>query len=220
MVWKMTWGIWQIFCRALKIGILMGFFNPKLKRYELKIQRNHLPWLWRTTQNLKRKWLVISKLTWGIWQILTWALEVWKVFILMGSFWAKCILFELKKYTGVIFQDTEEGCKIWRGIDLSFQNWHKEFDKFWPEHSKVSKSFSLIVSFWRKYILFELKKYRGVIFHDIEEWCKIWRKTDLLLGKWHEEFGKFSPEHSKVSKLELWWDPFAQSRKCMTLKFA
>ena len=24
-----------------------------------------------------------------------------------------------------------------------------------------------------KHILFELKKYRGVIFHDTEEWCKI-----------------------------------------------
>ena len=97
VVWKMTWGIWQIFCRALKIGILMGFFNPKLKRYELKIQRNHLSWLWRTTQNLKRKWLVISKLTWGIWQILTWALESLKSSILMCSFWVKYILFELKK---------------------------------------------------------------------------------------------------------------------------
>ena len=39
------------------------------------------------------------------------------------------------------------------------------------------------------------------------------------LVAWHEEFGKFSPEHSKLSKLELWWDPFGQSRKCMTLKF-
>ena len=34
-----------------------------------------------------------------------------------------------------------------------------------------------------------------------------------------EKFGKFSPEHLKVSKLELWWDPFVQSRKDMTLKF-
>ena len=49
--------------------------------------------------------------------------------------------------------------------------------------------------------------------------AKFEKKTDLLLGKWHEEFGKFWPEHSKVSKLELSWDPFAQSRKCMTLKF-
>ena len=71
------------------------------------------------------------------------------------------------------------------------------------------------------YILFQLKIYRVVvvIFHDIEKWYKIWRKTDLLLGKWHEEFDKFSPEHSKVSKLELWWNPFVQRRKCMSLKF-
>ena len=41
---------------------------------------------------------------------------------------------------------------------MSFQNWHKEFDKFWPEHSKVSKHFTLISSFWAKYILFEVKK--------------------------------------------------------------
>ena len=74
-------------------------------------------------------------------------------------------------------------------------------------------------SFWPTYIMFELKKYRRVIFHDTEEWCKIWRKTDLWFGKWHEEFGKFSPEHSKVSKLGLWWGPFVQSRKCMSLKF-
>ena len=38
-------------------------------------------------------------------------------------------------------------------------------------------------------------------------------------AEWHEEFGKFSPEHSKVSKLGLWWDPLIQSRKYMGLKF-
>ena len=115
--------------------------------------------------------------------------------------------------------ENEEWCKIWRGIDLSFQNWHKEFDEFWLEHLKVSKIYTLMGCFWPKYIMFELKKYRGVIFHDTEEWCKIWRKTDLWFGKWHEEFGKFSPEHLKVSKLGLWWDSFVQSRKCMSLKF-
>ena len=123
----------------------------------------------------------------------------------MGFFWAKYILFELRKYSGVVFHETEEGYKIWRGIDSSFQNWHKEFDKIWPEHSKISKIFILMGSFWAKYILFELKKYRGVIFHDIEEWCKIWRKTVLLHGKWHEEFCKFSWEHLRVSKLEFWY---------------
>ena len=78
---------------------------------------------------------------------------------------------------------------------------------------------TLISSFPTKYIMFDLRKYRGVMFHDTEEWCKIWRKTDLWFGKWHEEFGKSLPEHSKVSKLGLWWDPFLQSRKYMSLKF-
>ena len=47
------------------------------------------------------------------------------------------------------------------------------------------------------------EKYRGVIFHDTEEWCKIWRKLDLCFEKWQEKFGKFSPEYLKVSKLGL-----------------
>ena len=43
--------------------------------------------------------------------------------------------------------------------------------------------------------------------------------TDLWFGKWHEEYGKFSPEHLKVSKLGFWWDPLIQSWKSMSLKF-
>ena len=33
-----------------------------------------------------------------------------------------------------------------------------------------------------------------------------------------DEFGKFSTEHTKFSKLGLSLDPFIQSRKCMSLK--
>ena len=110
-------------------------------------------------------------------------------------------MFELKKYRGVIFHETEERYNIWRGIDLPLQNWHKEFDKIWPEHSKVSKIFILMGSYWAKYILFELKKYRGIIFHETEEGYKIWRGIDLSFQNWHKEFDKFWPEHSKVSKM-------------------
>ena len=46
--------------------------------------------------------------------------------------------------------------------------------------------------FWPKYVMFELKKYRGVMFNDTEDWRNIWKKTDLCFKKWHEEFGKFS----------------------------
>ena len=136
--------------------------------------------------------------------MLTWALEVSKIFILIGSFWAKYMLFEVKKYRQVIFHETEEGSKIWRGIDLSFQNWHKEFDKSWAEHSKVSKVFTLIGSFRAKYILFEVKKYRRVIFHENEEGCKIRRGIDLSFRNWFKEFDKFWPDHSKVWKIFIW----------------
>ena len=93
------------------------------------------------------------------------------------------------------------------GNDFLFQKW-QEFGKFWPEHLKVSKICTLIDSYCGRYLAFDLKVYREVVFHHTEEWSKIWRKTDLWYGKWHEEIGKFSPEHSKVSKLGLWWDPF------------
>ena len=143
-------------------------------------------------QNLKRNWLVVSKLTWGIWLILPRALENLKNFQFNALLLSKVFIVWGKKVQSSYLS------WHWRMIQnlvrnqLSFQNYHEEFDKFWPEHS---------------YILFELKKYRGVIFHGTEEWCKIRRKTDLWFEKWHEKFGKFSPERLKVSKLVPWWDP-------------
>ena len=148
--------------------------------------------------NLKRNWLAISKLMRRIWRILTRALESLKTFHFN-------VLLLCKVY--IVWANKVQRSSLswhWKGIDLSFQNWHKKFDKFWPEHSRVPKFFTLMDSFWAEYIFLELKKYRGVISHDTEEWCKIWRKINLLFGKWHEEFSKFSPEHSKVSTLGLW----------------
>ena len=86
---------------------------------------------------------------------------------------------------------------------MLFQNW-QEFGEFLSEHSKVLKICTSIGSLHEKYVMFDLKKYIGVIFHGTREWCKIWRKTDLWFGKQHEEFGKFSPEHLKVGTQN--WD--------------
>ena len=59
-------------------------------------------------------------------------------------------MYGLKIYGGVMSHDNEEWCKNRRGIDLSFKNWAKGFDKFWPEHSKVSKICTLMGSFYPK----------------------------------------------------------------------
>ena len=116
---------------------------------------------------------------------------------LISSFSWKYIKFQLKKYRGITSHDTEKLCKIWRKTDFLFQKW-QEFGEFWSEHSKVSKICTLMGSFWPRYMMLELKKYRGVIFYGTQEWFKIWRKTDFWLEKWHEEFSEFLPEHLNV----------------------
>ena len=150
---------------------------------------------------------------------MTWALKSLKKFYFNSLLFSKVYVVWAKKYRGVILHETEEGYKIWRGTDL-FQNWQKEYDKFWTEHSKVSTSSTLMGSFWAKYIYIAWTKkversYLSRHWRVMQNLKKNW----LVAWRWHEEFGKFSPEHWKVSKLELWWNPFAQSRKCVTLKF-
>ena len=118
VVSKLTWGIWWILTRTLESLTKFHFDVLHLSKVYIvwakKVQRSYPSWNWRGKQNLERNRLVISKLTYGVWQILIWALKkVSKMFTFMGSFWAKYILFELKKYREVIFHETEEGYKIW-----------------------------------------------------------------------------------------------------------
>ena len=87
---------------------------------------------------------------------------------LIGSFCWKYIRFQLKKYRRVMSHDTEEWCKIWIKPDLLFPKW-QEVSEFWSEHSKVSKICILIGPFRSKYITFDLKKYRWVVFCDTEK---------------------------------------------------
>ena len=92
-------------------------------------------------ENLKRNWLVVSKLTWGIWRILTRALENLKNLHFNGlllnkvyNVWAK------KKHRGVLLDGTEYWCIIWMKTNLRFQKWHEEFSKFSLEHFRKSKN--------------------------------------------------------------------------------
>ena len=132
-------------------------------------------------QTLKRNWLVVSKLAWWIWRILTRAIKSLKIFRFNGIHLSKECIAWAKKLQRSYLSGQWSGPQLWREIDLSFQNWYEEFDKFWPEDSKVSPIFTLMSSSWKKY-MFELKKYRGLISHEIKEWCKTWRKTDRCFG--------------------------------------
>ena len=103
-------------------------------------------------QKVKRNWLISSKLTWGIWRILTRALENLKDLHFTRLLLTKLyIMFELKRYRGVKFDGTEYWCKIWRKNDLCFQKRHEEFSKFLPEHVRKSKNWNfdgVLLSKW------------------------------------------------------------------------
>ena len=122
-------------------------------------------------------------------KIFTRALESLKIGILMRSFNPKLKKYEYKIQRGVISHDNEEWRKTLRGIDLSRGS---EFEWILIRALESLKNFHFSTLLLSKYMLFELKKYWGVIFHDTEEGYKIWIKTHLLLGKWHEEFGNLA----------------------------
>ena len=89
-----------------------------------------LTWHWRMIKSLKENWIVVSKMTWRIWRIFTTALQSLKIGTFMGYFYPSKKIHELKIYRGVICQDISEWCKLWRRIDLLFQNWLRNLTNF------------------------------------------------------------------------------------------
>ena len=95
------------------------------------------------TQNLKRNWLVSSKLTWGIWQILTRALENLKNLHFNGlllnkvyNVWAKKSIEELC-LMALNTDTTFEG-----KLTCAFKNDMRNYSKFSPEHVWKSKNWN------------------------------------------------------------------------------
>ena len=90
-----------------------------------------------------------------------------------------------------------------------------DFDKTSPSKYHISdfrfhQICTLMGSFCWKCIKYQLKKYRGVISHDTEEWCKIWRKTDLLIQN-DKNLMNVDLSTRTVSKGCTWLVPLMQS---------
>ena len=178
--------IWWIFIRALKSlkNLHFDWFlawkvcNAWSKKSTEKLSFMTLG----SDVKFEGNWLLLSKMTWGIWEIFTRALESLKIGTLMGFFCSKLKMYELKTYVKWTYASRQ-----WRMMQKLKRNWlvswHLEFDQFWFDYSKISKICTLIGCLWPKYIMFELKKYRGVMFDCIEYWYKIWRKTDFHFQK-------------------------------------
>ena len=111
-------------------------------------------------------------------RLLTGQVKFHQMCTLIGYFCWKYIKFQLKK--------------VWRKYVSWYQRVVQNLKKklffvskmtriwceFWLICTKKSEIFALwLIPFLAKYTTLDLKKYKGVIFHDIEESCKIWRKT-------------------------------------------
>ena len=63
--------------------------------------------------------------------------------------------------------------KFEKELTYQFKNWHTEFNKFSPKHSKISQICTLMGYFWPKYIIIELRNYRGNMFDGTQDWYKV-----------------------------------------------
>ena len=88
-------------------------------------------------------------------------------------------------------------------------------------HQITQKSENLfsMSSFCPKYARSELQKYRGVIFHDTEEWCKIWINPELVVLKMAWGIWWTFIRAPKNLKIFYWWALFCPRYTVSVRKF-
>ena len=214
---KLTWDIWRIVTQALKRLKRLHFnrllLNKVYNVWAKKVPKSHFSWHSRGMRNLKKTDLWFGKSQEEFTKFLPEHLRVSKLELWWGLF------IQILKCMIMCFTTIKNNTNFEEELTCRFKIDMRNFYKFWPGHSKVSKICTSMDSFWAKYIISELKKYRGFMFHHIEDWCKFEEKLTCGLENDIEEFGKFLPGHLNVSKLGLWWNTVIQSKKLLSWKF-
>ena len=156
--------------------------------------KNHREFMSQSTKDWyktrKKNWFFVSKVPTLCW-ILTWALEIFKFPLWLVPFGQSIKHFTKKTPEELSFMTLISDANFGEELTCSFKIDMRNLTLFDPSTRK-SQKIILMGFFWPKNIMLELKKYRGVLFDRTEDWCKIWRKTDLCFQKWHEELSKFS----------------------------
>ena len=79
-------------------------------------------------------------------------------------------------YRRVISHETEEWSKLWKETDSLYEKWHGKFGVFECEQWKIWKFTLWWASFVEMYVMFVLKKYRGVA---------LWKMTYGFRNLWN-----------------------------------
>ena len=101
--------------------------------------------------------------------------------------------------------------KLKENLTCSFKYDMRSLVNFHPS-TQTSKNFTSMGYFCLKYVRFELKKYRGVVFHGSERWCKIWINLDLVVSIMAWGIGwTFIRAPKNLKNCTLVWVLFVQS---------
>ena len=165
--------IWRSFkwtVESLKFCTLMVCLSKSYKVSVKRLQKSYLSWHWSVMLNLKINWLLVSNTTQGICWIFTQQLKSLKI-LLDGLFCPKYARFELKKYRGVIFYDTEQWCKIWINPEFVVSKIAWGIGCTLIRVLESLKHCTLMGSFCLKH-MFQLENYRGIMYNGPEGCCK------------------------------------------------
>ena len=134
--------------------------------YEPKIQRGVSCVMTMKKDAKFEKELTSSKLAWGIYQILTWALNNLK-----NLHFNRLLLTKVYNAEELRLMALKINKKIWRKTVVS------QMVKIWWILIWALKSLKNLHFDWSFPVMLDLKKYSGVIFHNIRDWSRIWHKT-------------------------------------------
>ena len=99
------------------------------KYLDEKVQKSYVSWHWKVMQSLKKNWLLVPKITWGIWWVLMQALASMKICTLMCYFLSIAYKVSAKNSREELSQDTKKWSKLWKKTDFLIKNW-EGFGKF------------------------------------------------------------------------------------------
>ena len=147
-----------------KVWKIVHWWAPLSKKYNFSVktfQRNYVSWHWKLMQILKENWHVAWKRS----------VKGLEMYTLIRSFCPKHIKFRWKNTEDLCFLALKSDAKLKEKLTLSFENDMRNLVNFYPTTQKP-KNFTSMGNFCPKYMRFELKKYRGVIFMKLK-WCKM-----------------------------------------------
>ena len=144
------------------------------------------------TQNLRKNWLVVWKVTWGIWEILTRAIESLKIATLMGSFYPKKKMYQLKIYGGVsCIMPMKNDAKFEKEMTFRFKI-DTTIRRMW-NYTEIIKflSFPALLCHCLRFCTLK-ENILIIVFKPLFGWVGMWKKLSSTLSKSINNF-IFSP---------------------------